>query len=120
MFQDGSCQGWWRRGRRWALVGAGLWCVVLGIGVTGALISSGSLGRAGTPVLLGAVGMLVLPGLTWLALRLDNRERRRMLVDRGPVERVSHPAHPHEGARREPPAHRMRGRSGERVAGTER
>ncbi|MCC5822787.1 MAG: hypothetical protein LAT64_05335 [Phycisphaerales bacterium] len=116
MFQDGVWQSAWRRGRRVALVGAGLWCIILGIGVTASLIGSGSIGKAGTPLLLGAVGMLVLPGLTALALRLDSRERKRMLAERAmPGERVAHPAHPHDSARREPPAHRMRGRPGERV-----
>jgi hypothetical protein len=110
---------WWRRGRRLALVAAGLWCVVLGIGVTGALIDDNSLGRAGTVTLLGAVGMLVLPGLTAAALRLDSRERRRMSAARQGVhapsaDRVSHPAHA-DSTRREAPEHRVRGRSGERV-----
>ncbi len=100
---------WWCRVRLAAVVCAGLWCVVLGAGVTGALVEHGSLGRAGTLTLLGAVGMLVLPGLTFVALRVDSRERRRMLAARPEPDRVAHPAHPHEGARREPPAHRVRG-----------
>lgn len=115
---DGSWHRWWRRGRRWALAGAGLWCVVLGVGVTGTLVESGQLGRAGTLTLLGALGMLVLPGLTALAMRVDTRERRRMLAAMPGVaepERVAHAAHPHEAARREAPAHRVRGRAGERV-----
>lgn len=98
------------------LVGAGVWCVILGMGVAASLVGNGSLGRAGTVTLLGAVGMLVLPGLTALALRLDSRERGRMLAGRAAVESVTHPAHPgHEGSRREPPAHRVRGRVGDRV-----
>lgn len=116
---NGVWLNWWCRGRRAALLGAGFWCVVLGIGVAGSLVSHGSLGRAGTFTLMGAVGMLVLPGLTFLALRLDRRERARMLdarVASGGPDRVAHPAHGPESARRDPPAHRVRGRSGERVA----
>lgn len=103
---------WWCRVRLAAVVCAGLWCVVLGAGVTGALVEHGSLGRAGTLTLLGAVGMLVLPGLTVLAARLDGRVRARIAAaNAAPVGRVAHPAHPHDGARREPRAHRARGRS---------
>lgn len=93
--------------------------MVLGIGVAGSLVSHGSLGRAGTATLMGAVGMLVLPGLTFLALRLDRRERARMLEDRAALpgtDRVAHPAHGPDSARRDATAHRVRGRSGERVA----
>jgi hypothetical protein len=109
-----SWGAWWRRGRRVALVGAGAWCVILGMGVAASLVGSGSLGRAGTVTLLGAVGMLVLPGLTALALRLDSRERGRMLARRVTAEPVTHAAHPaHEASRREPPAHRARGRVGD-------
>lgn len=109
--QDGSWERCWLRARRWSLVGAGLWCVVLGFGLAGALVKSGSLGRAGTLVVLGAVGMLVLPALTALALRLDNAERRKMLALRNTPtpDRLAHAAHTQEGARREPPAHRVRG-----------
>lgn len=116
MRQSGLLCVWWPRVRRGALIGAGLWCLVLGVGVTASLVDSGSLGRAGTVTLLGAVGMLVLPGLTFVALRVDSRERRRMLAARPEPDRVAHPAHPHEGARREPPAHRVRGIGISRVA----
>jgi hypothetical protein len=107
--QIGVLMSWWPRVQRGAMVGAGLWCVVLGVGVTAALVDSGSLARAGTVTLLGAVGMLVLPGLTLVALRVDGRERRRMQAVQPEPDRVAHPAHPHDGARREPPAHRVRG-----------
>lgn len=116
---NGVLLSWWCRGRRVALLGAGFWCVVLGIGVAASLVSHGSLGRTGTITLMGAVGMLVLPGLTFLALRLDRRERARMLAGRTAapaLDRVAHPARDGDSARRQPPAHRVRGRSGERVA----
>ncbi len=116
MGQIGAWMSWWPRVRRGAMVGAGLWCVVLGVGVTAALVESGSLGRAGTLTLLGAVGMLVLPGLTFVALRVDSRERRRMLATEPDSDRVTHPAHPQEVARREPPAHRVRGAGASRAA----
>ncbi len=109
MGRIGALMSWWPRVRRGAMVGAGLWCVVLGVGVTAALVDSGSLARTGTLTLMGAVGMLVLPGLTFVALRVDSRERRRMLAAGPESDRVTHPAHPQEGARREPPAHRVRG-----------
>jgi hypothetical protein len=101
--------------RRGALIGAGLWCLVLGVGVTASLVDSGALGRAGTITLLGAVGMLVLPGLTLLAMRVDSRERRRMRTGSGASECVAHPAHSADGPRREPPAHRVRGHAAHHV-----
>lgn len=108
---------WWRRGRRAALVVSAAWCVVLGVGVTGALVAQGSLGRVGTVTLLGAVGMLVLPGLTALALRVDSRERRRgIMIDEEPAVMVHHAARSEAAQRREPPAHRVRATPG-RTAG---
>lgn len=97
-------------------MGAGLWCLVLGVGVAASLVDSGSLGRAGTITLLGAVGMLVLPGLTLLAMRVDARERRRMMGGLGSSERVSHPAHVGDGPRREAPAHRARGHAAQALS----
>ncbi len=102
------------------LVLAALWCLVLGIGVTASIIEGGSLARTGTPMLLAAAGMLVLPGLTALALRLDARERRRSICpeprqDAQPT--LAHPAHA-DTTRRDPPAHRVRPADrAERLAG---
>lgn len=109
---------WWKRARRVALVVAAVWCIVLGIGVTATLAADGSLAQAGTPTLLAAAGMLILPGLTALALRLDSRERFRMDLCKGKPATgvVSHAAHDDSSPRREAPAHRARSTPG-RLAG---
>ncbi|MFK7885196.1 MAG: hypothetical protein AB8F26_13560 [Phycisphaerales bacterium] len=97
---------WWKRGRRAALVIAALWCVILGIGVTASLIDRGTLANTGTFTLLGAIGMLVLPGLTAIALRIDAKERRRMATvqDRRALVQTSR-THAHQ---RSAPGHRAR------------
>lgn len=107
---------WWRRGRRALLVVAAVWCFVLGIGVTASLVDHGALGKAGTLTLLGAVGMLVLPALTAIALRVDGRERRRMHLREtngaaeAPSDTNTHPhAHP---PHRVSPEHRARPTAG--------
>lgn len=109
---------WWKRARRVALVVAAGWCIVLGIGVTATLAAEGALARVGTPTLMAAAGMLILPGLTALALRLDSRERRRMDLAKGKLVTsvVSHAAHADSAPRREAPAHRARSTPG-RLAG---
>ncbi|MEM9373406.1 MAG: hypothetical protein AAGA55_07160 [Planctomycetota bacterium] len=70
-------QAVWRIGRRIALVLAAGWCVVLGAGMTAVIIDHGSLGQTPTWVLTGAVAMLLLPGLTAIALRFDAGVRRK-------------------------------------------
>lgn len=83
----------WRRGKRVALVLAALWCVVLGVGVSAAIVSRGSLGQTPTPVLVGVIAMLVMPGLSALAMRFDARVRRALRQEspaRRPMPHADH------------------------------
>jgi hypothetical protein len=104
----------WRRGKRVALVLAAVWCVVLGVGMTAILIGRGSLGQTATPVLLAAVAMLVLPGLTAIALRIDARERRKQhqrvpAIAHAPRDRTQPGLLNRHQAHRDAPSNRARG-----------
>jgi len=118
----------WRLGRRGALVLAAVWCVVLGVGMTAVIVDRGSLGQTATPILLAVIAMLVLPGLTAIALRFDARERRKQRISAPALSPISRnaagrtiPGPPsRRSARRDTPEHRTRttqpGAHGQRVA----
>lgn len=59
--------------RRAGLVIAGLACPIGAIPLVWLLVRPEMLAVVGTPMLAAIVGLLVLPGLTMLALRLDKR-----------------------------------------------
>lgn len=85
---------WWAFGRRAALVLSAAWCSVLGIVITSSIVGAQSWARTGTPTLLAAAAMLVLPTLTALALRFDAREARRAARPHPPTSApVTHAAH---------------------------
>lgn len=67
----------WMRVRRGALLGTGVWCVGLGVGLGGALVGNKALASTNTAALMMIVGVIVLPACTLVAIVQDRRVARR-------------------------------------------